>query len=167
MKISPRSASLLLFLCFSVSCAVEAPPDPDGEAAGAIAFVDVNVIPMDRDRVMEGQTVVVVDDRIVSIGAAAEAAVPAGAIRIEASGQYLIPALSDMHVHLEGDAWNGMFPPEEQFPPEALDFGKLLIPYVANGVATVQVMSALPEHIELRESIARGELLGPRLNWLG
>jgi len=162
---TPRClASGLLLLVFAVSCAVEAPPpDPGDDAAAVFAFVDVNVIPMDRDRVMEGQTVVVVDERIASIGDAAEATVPAGAIRIEASGQYLIPALSDMHVHLEGDAWNAMFPPEEQFPPEALDFGMLLFPYVANGVAIVQVMSALPEHIGLRESIARGELLGPRL----
>ena len=39
---------------------------------------------------------------------------------------------------------------------EALDFDELLFPYVANGVATVQVMSALPEHIELRQRIDRG-----------
>jgi len=163
MKTPRRLASALLLLVVAASCAYDAPPNTGTYTADVVAFIDVNVIPMDRDRVMEGQTVVVVDDRIASIGDAAEAAVPAGAIRIEALGQYLIPALSDMHVHLGGDAWNGMFPPEEQFPPEALDFGKLLFPYVANGVATVQVMSALPEHIEIRESIARGELLGPRL----
>jgi len=161
---TPRSLALVLFfLVFAVACAYDAPPDAGGDTADVVAFVDCNVIPMDRDRVIEGQTVVVVDGRIESVGDTDEAEIPEGAIRIGASGQYLIPALSDMHIHLEGDAWNGLFPPEEQFPPEALDFGKLLFPYVANGVATVQVMSALPEHIELRESIARGELLGPRL----
>jgi hypothetical protein len=163
MNTPRRLASALLFLVFAVSCAYDAPPDAGGDTTVVFAFVDVNVIPMDTDRVMEGQTVVVVDGRIKSVGDTAETEIPEGAIRIEASGQYLIPALSDMHVHLEGDAWNAMFPPEEQFPPEVLDFGKLLFPYVANGVATVQVMSALPEHVGLRESIARGELLGPRL----
>jgi hypothetical protein len=164
MNTPRRLAPVLFFLVLAASCAGDAPlPDPDGISAEVFAFVDVNVIPMDSNRVMESQTVTVVDGRVTSIDEAAEAKVPAGAIRIEASGKFLIPALSDMHVHLEGDAWNGLFPPEDQFPPEALNFEKLLFPYVANGVATVQVMSALPEHIELRESIARGEILGPRL----
>ena len=163
MKTLRSLALVLLPLVLAVSCAFDAPPDAGCDTADVVAFVDCNVIPMDRDRVIEGQTVVVVDGRIESVGDTDEAEIPEGAIRIGASGQYLIPALSDMHIHLEGDAWNGLFPPEEQFPPEALDFGKLLFPYVANGVATVQVMSALPEHIELRDSIDRGELLGPRL----
>jgi len=34
---------------------------------------------------------------------------------------------------------------------------------VANGIGTVQVMSALPEHVGLRQKIDDGELLGPRL----
>jgi hypothetical protein len=137
-----------LSLVFTAACAVEKPVPATGDDAAAVfAFVDVNVVPMDRDRVVANQTVVIADGRIHSIGNAAALEIPAEAHRIEASGQYLIPALSDMHVHLEGDAWNGLFPPEEQFPPEALDFEKLLFPYVANGVASVQVMSALPEHI--------------------
>ena len=155
--------SVFLLLAFAVSCAFDAPSDSGTDTADAFAFIDVNVIPMDTDRVVERQTVVIVDGRIVSLGDAAPSKIPAGVHRIEAAGRYLIPALSDMHVHLEGDAWNAMFPPEEQFPPGTLDFGKLLFPYVANGVATVQVMSALPEHIELREAVSRGEVLGPRL----
>jgi len=164
MNTPSRLAVSFLFLVFAVGCAVEAPPPGDGsDAQGVYAFVDVNVVPMATDQVMENQTVVIADGRIVSIGDVEEEKIPAGATRIEAPGQFLIPALSDMHVHLEGDAWNAMFPPEEQFPPEALDFGRLLFPYVANGVTTVQVMSALPEHIALRDGIARCELLGPRL----
>ncbi len=115
MKTPCRLASSL-FLFIAAACAFEAPPtDPGGNTAGMFAFVDVNVIPMDRERVLEGQTVVVADGRIKSIDHAATSEIPAGARRIEAAGRYLIPALSDMHVHLEGDAWNGMFPPEDQF----------------------------------------------------
>lgn len=121
---SPRrlSCCVLSLLCVA-SCGIEAPPGTGDEAAQVVVFVDVNVIPMDTDRVMEGQTVVVVDGRIKSVGDTAETEIPAGATRIEASGHDLIPALSDMHVDLEGDAWNGLFPPEEQFPPEALAAG--------------------------------------------
>ena len=161
---TPRHlVSVFLLLAFAVSCACDAPSDSGTDAADVFAFIDVNAIPMDTDLVMENQTVVIAAGRIVSIGDTEEETVPAGAIRIEARGKYLIPALNDMHVHLEGDAWNAMFPPEQQFPLESLDFEELLFPYVANGIATLQVMSALPEHIELRQAIERGELFGPRL----
>jgi imidazolonepropionase-like amidohydrolase len=89
--------------------------------------------------------------------------VQTGATIIDAHGQFLLPALSDMHVHLLGQAWNPIFPPEVQFTADELDFNKLLFLYAANGVATVQVMMAFPEHIPIREQISRGEILGPRL----
>lgn len=164
MKVQCRLASALFLIVFILSCASETPPPyPDAKAGESFAFVGVNVIPMDGDRVVEDQTVVVADGRIESLGDRATTTVPPGALHTEASGKYLIPSLSDMHIHLEGEAWNLMFPPEGQFSLEELDFGRLLFPYVANGVGTVQVMSALPEHVELRESIDRGEVLGPRL----
>jgi hypothetical protein len=163
MRSPRRLALILLLLVFPLSCAYDAPPVAGNGTAPVFAFVDVNVVPMDTDAVVENQTVLVVDGRIVSVVDTENEEIPAGATHIDASGQYLIPALSDMHIHLEGDAWNVLFPPQQQFPPESLDFEDLLFPYVANGVATVQVMSALPEHIGLRESIDRGELLGPRL----
>jgi imidazolonepropionase-like amidohydrolase len=164
MKRSSVVASVLILCAIAVSCAVEDEPRSTGaDSGGVFAFVDVNVIPMDRERMLEHQTVVVVEGRIEAIGDAASIEIPTGATRIDGSGRYLIPALSDMHAHLEGEAWNVMFPPEQQFAPESLNFERLLFPYLANGVATVQVLSALPEHVEIRERIATGELLGPRL----
>ena len=43
-------------------------PEPAGATT---AFVDVSVIPMDRERVLANQTVVVRDGRIVAVGPAA------------------------------------------------------------------------------------------------
>jgi len=163
MNTTNRLALALLVSVFSMSCTDDTPIHAGSDMTSVFAFVDVNVIPMDSDQIVENQTVVIAEGHIVSIGDVEEEKVPDRAVQIEASGQFLIPALSDMHIHLEGDAWNAVFPPGEQYPPEALDFEQLLFPYIANGVATVQVMSALPEHIGLRESIANGEILGPRL----
>lgn len=67
-----------------------------------VAFVNVNVIPMDRERVEPRQTVVVRRDRIVAIGAAGEVSVPEGAMVIDGAGGYLMPGLTDAHVHLPG-----------------------------------------------------------------
>jgi imidazolonepropionase-like amidohydrolase len=73
-----------------------APP----QTAAVTAFVDVAVVPMDRERVLAHQTVLVQGGRIVALGSVAQVAVPAEAQRIDGRGQYLIPGLADMHVHL-------------------------------------------------------------------
>jgi len=132
-------------------------------ASRPFAISHANLIPMDEERVLNDQTVIVQNDRITEIGQADSVTVPRDAVQIDANGQYLIPALADMHIHLEGDAWNIIFPPEAQFSADDLDFGQILFPYIANGITTVQVMSALPDHISLRERINRGDILAPRL----
>lgn len=118
---------------------------------------------MDAERVLRDQTVVVADGTIVVIGPASRVKVPAGAVAIDARGRYLLPALCDMHVHLLGEAWNMMLRPEAQLASKDIPFDRFFFPYVANGVTTVQAMSATPEEIVLRDRIERGELLGPRL----
>jgi cytosine/adenosine deaminase-related metal-dependent hydrolase len=137
--------------------------EPYFSADDAVAFVYVNVIPMDREVILFDQTVVIEEGRIREIGPASSTKVQTGTTIIDAHGQFLLPALSDMHVHLLGPAWNPIFPPEAQFEANELDFNKLLFLYVANGVATVQVMMAFPEHVLICEQIRRGEILGPRL----
>jgi len=127
------------------------------------AFVHANLIPLNEERVSMDQTVVIQNGRITEISDAVSAIVPEEAIQIDATGQYMLPAFADMHIHLEGQGWNIMFPPDAQFTADDLDFEEILFPYTANGITTVQVMSALPEHITLREQINRGDILGPRL----
>ena len=70
----------------------------------AIAFVNVNVVPMDRERIDAGQTVLVRGDRIVAIGAAGEMPLPGGTSVIDGAGRYLVPGLTDAHVRLGGTA---------------------------------------------------------------
>jgi imidazolonepropionase-like amidohydrolase len=114
-----------------------------------VAFVNVNLIPMDGERVLGGQTVIVKGDRIAEIGPAAQIKVPAGAQRINGAGKYLLPGLVDMHVHLRNYS-------EEQT-------AALLKLYVANGVTTVLNLSGTPRHLELRARVARGDLFGPTI----
>jgi imidazolonepropionase-like amidohydrolase len=56
-----------------------------------------------------------------------------------------------------------MLPPDVQSASEDIPFERFLFPFVANGVTTIQSMSATPEEIVVRERINRGELLGPRM----
>jgi CBS domain containing-hemolysin-like protein len=51
---------------------------------------------------LQDHTVLVLDDRITEIGPVDEVEIPPGANRIDGDGHYLLPGLTDMHVHV----WN-------------------------------------------------------------
>ncbi|HSM09045.1 MAG TPA: amidohydrolase family protein [Gemmatimonadota bacterium] len=126
-------------------------PAAIGQDLGTHAFVDVTVVPMDRDRVLENQTVLVDGDRITRVGAAAEVEIPEGTVRIEGNGLYLMPGLAEMHAHIPGSN-----------APRAYLENTLFL-YLANGITTIRGMLGEPAHLELREQAQRGEILSPRI----
>jgi cytosine/adenosine deaminase-related metal-dependent hydrolase len=139
-------ASLLLLLALTGAAHAQ------GVRGGVTVFENVNVIPMDRERVLRDQTVVVRDGLIAEVGAAKRVRVPRGATRIDGRGKYLMPGLVDMHTHLFSD---------EDFPEElAADELALML---ANGVTTIRLMIGTPEHLAMRRRVEAGDLLGPTL----
>lgn len=157
---APRLGTILTAAAFGLLLAACSSPDSTDAAvdrntapvpsSAAIAFVGVNVVPMDREAVLENHTVVVEDGRILSVAPADEAQVPEGAQRIDGAGRWLMPGLAEMHGHVPG--------PDN--PAYAED---VLFLYVSNGVTTVRNMAGNASHLELRDRIARGDLLGPTL----
>lgn len=125
---------------------------PAVAAQDAVAFTNVSVIPMDRERVLADQTVLVRGGRIVSIGPAAGARVPADARRVDGRGKFLVPGLHDMHAHLFSDA----------VVPDSVAPDELRI-MLANGVTTARLMIGTPEQFPLRDAVSRGEMVGPTL----
>ena len=95
----PRVWALMVLL--SSSCLDSQGP---GTAATVTAFVHVNVVAMDREGILRDHTVVVVGDRIESLGPSASLNPPRGSTVIDGTGKYLMPGLADMHVHLPRDA---------------------------------------------------------------
>ncbi len=120
-----------------------------------VAFVNVNVVAMDSERVLAEQTVVVRGEQIVEVGPANKVKVPAGALRVEGRGKYLLPGLAEMHGHV----------PPPQAPREFTE--AVLFMYVANGVTTVRGMLGAPGQLELRERANRGEIVSPTLYLAG
>ena len=106
------------------------------------AFVNVNVIPMDSERVLENHSVLVEGDRITAIGPADEVDIPNSAQVIDGNGAYLIPGLTEGHTHSNG---------------RPLAF-KLLLAY---GITTARVFNAGPNDFEARAMIESGKMLGP------
>lgn len=114
------------------------------------AFTDVTVIPMDRERTLPGQTVIVRGERITEIGPANRVRVPAGATRIDGRGKFLMPGVAEMHAHIPG-AQNPAF--QE----------RVLFMYLSNGVTTIRGMLGAPVHLTLRERAARREIWSPTI----
>ena len=120
-------------------------------AQGTFAFVDVSVLPMDRDRVLAGQTVVVRDGRITAVGPSASVRIPTEAQRIDGKGKFLMPGLAEMHAHVQGP----------NAPPELNR--DIMFLYIANGVTTIRAMLGAPNQLILRDQLKKGEVLGPTM----
>ncbi len=120
-------------------------------APAAVAFTRVNVVPMDSERVLRDQTVLVEQGRIRLLGSAGEVQVPAGVTTVDGSGKYLMPGLAEMHGHMPGGDVEEM----------------VMFLYVANGVTTVRGMLGQDGHMELRRKANAGEIVAPTLYMAG
>src|SRR5918998_473707 len=122
-------------------------------SAQTVAFTNVSVIPMDRERILANQTVVIKNGLIADIGDAKKVKLPKDAVRVDGTGKYLIPGLVDMHTHLLSDS--------DEFP-DSIGPHELRV-MVANGVTTVRFMIGTPELLALRSRSANGEIEAPTI----
>jgi imidazolonepropionase-like amidohydrolase len=121
-------------------------------AIDTIAFMNVNVVPLDREGVLADQNVLVHDGRVVGMGPAADTPISERVTRIEGEDRYLIPGLFDMHSHLLSD--------DRIVDDHA---GAELAVILANGVTSIRIPIGKPEHLEYRRLIEAGEMIGPAL----
>ena len=133
------TAALLVGLLFTPTIAARAAAPP----LATLAFVDVTVVPMDRAATLAHQTVLVGEGRIAAVGPVDGVPIPPTARRIDGRGRFLIPGLTDTHVHLISST---------ELPL-----------YLANGVTTVFNLDGRPAHLRWRARVARGELPGPTI----
>jgi hypothetical protein len=117
------------------------------------AYVGIHVVPMDRERLIENQTVIVRDGKITEIGDADKVKVPVNATVIPSKGLFMMPGLTDMHAHLPS------FPEKEG----EINVHDYLLLNVMRGVTSIRGMRGDPEQLAWRDSIAKHQLIGPRL----
>jgi adenine deaminase len=141
-------ASLLATATFA--CVAPAAAQQPATTPTVTAFTNVTVIPMDRERVIREQTVIVRGDRIDAMGPAKTTKVPKGATVIDGRGRYLLPGLAEMHGHI----------PPPNAPPELIE--NVLFLYVASGITTVRGMLGAPGQLELREKAKAGASMATR-----
>jgi hypothetical protein len=112
-------------------------------------FKNVNILTMIDSVILENQNVLVENGIIKKIGKGVE---QPGAIQIEGTGKYLMPGLTDMHVHL--------------FTHHPLMKTGLLL-LLINGVTSVRDMGGEADKIALRNEIKNNSVLAPNLYQAG
>lgn len=140
------------------------------------AFVDVTVVPMDSERVLPHQTVLVASGRIVHIGPSSSMNPPKADLKIDGRDKFLMPGLADMHVHFVRSA---LVPgisiyrsnnsslrtvlsasASDQHERENQAYGLL---FVANGITTVRNMWGDSAIDSFAGEVNSGRVLGPHI----
>lgn len=135
---------------FFILVALPAPaPLIPNQTLTPFAITNVSVIDTEAGSLISGQTVVIEKERITNVGPTDSIIIPENAERIDATGQFLIPGLWDMHAHLG-----------TKMSPQ------LVLPlFIAAGVTSIRELGGLTVEYKknLHQQILSGKLLGPRV----
>ncbi len=139
------SLSIVIVLFFLGCKSNSQPPSPT-----SFLISDVNIVDVSNGTILEDQQVVIDSGRILSINDQVADPERFGNV-IDGSGKYLIPGLAEMHAHI----------PSPNTTRERLE--ETLFLYLSNGITTIRGMLGHPMHLELRQEVADGNVLGPRI----
>jgi len=119
------------------------------------AFIHANLIPMTIETVLPDQTVIVEGKQITVVGPSNQTEIPSNANVINCRNEFLMPGLSDMHMHLRYD-WMS-----DAWPVSPLKL------YLANGVTTIRCFGPRGKTgrygLKWRREIDAGHLVGPSI----
>lgn len=116
----------------------------------AILIEDVNIVDVTQARILSGSHVVIDSGLIKKI--TAQAIDPEGYTKhIDGGNMYLMPGLAEMHAHIPGPNTSRKRLEETLFL------------YLSNGITTIRGMLGHEMHLKLKEEVAQGDILGPRI----
>ena len=152
----PGVAALLTGFCVPAQVWAQEPP---------LVIDHVTVLPMTAagPEILPDRTVTIRGGRIVSIAAATPGPLPKGARHIDGKGKWLMPGLTDMHVHTLNDRAGRLFLKDPAFHDGTLRNDQIFTPYIVNGVTQILDLQAMSETVGQRLQIETGQLLGPHL----
>ncbi len=126
----------------------------------AIAIVHARIIDGLGGTPIEDGTVILRGNKIEYAGSVGGVSVPRDAQIIEAKGKSVLPGLADMHVHLQG-GWDGI-------SMDLLGYQRYLNAMLYSGITTLMDTGDYqPWILQLRQEVASGHLLGPRIYCTG
>ncbi|MGE0362734.1 MAG: amidohydrolase family protein [Vicinamibacterales bacterium] len=166
----PRASCLTCTLALVAALALTTTPSraqraPIGDAIREFVAVDAPVVALTNARVIDGtgaaaragQTLVLRNSLIETIGASAQVAAPAGAHVIDLAGKSVLPGLVMMHEHFYYPTGPGVYGQLGQ------SFVRL---YLAGGVTTIRTAGNLNGYMDitLRRRVEAGEVAGPAID---
>jgi imidazolonepropionase-like amidohydrolase len=116
-------------------------------------------------RVLQDQVVLIRDGRVTAVGPARSTPIPEGAEVIDLSGKTVLPGLIDTHTHVTSDPTT---PPYHDYgvsvPRRALMGVRFARETLLAGVTTIRDVGAGGyTDVALRDAIAAGDVVGPRI----
>ncbi len=136
----------LILVLLSVPAVWLDTPDSDlriNTASARLLINDVKIISVIDGSVSENQQIDILDGRIKAFNRNSSKECPDNTVCVDAEGAYVIPGLTDMHVHIH-------------------DRKELLL-NLAYGVTRVRNLRGLPMHLRWKKEIERGDWLGAEL----
>jgi imidazolonepropionase-like amidohydrolase len=148
-----KNALLFLLVCGSIA------------AAQVTAVRAGRLIDPDSGTVLANQIILVQGNKIQAVGRGL--AIPAGAQIIDLSGKTVLPGLIDCHTHVadgqgDGDPFNVLRKTASQIALESVPNARATLLSGFTTVRDVGTYRALND-IALRDAIARGDVMGPRM----
>jgi len=134
--------------------------------ATTVAFEHATLVTLHGNEILSDHTLLVRNRRIESIAPSREFMTPPDALRLDASEWHLIPGLFDMHAHIAPTgvgAVHGTADATEAMT-RAADFLRVML---AHGVTTIRNMAGTPFHLQVRDAVRHGTVLGPRIHTAG
>jgi hypothetical protein len=133
-------SSRALFIVFYIAVLTGVPVERS--VAQSLAVESIAIYDVSSGEVRPDQTIVLSDGVISQVGISSSITIPEDATVIDGVGLTAMPGLTDAHVHMN-----------------KIDAGTFL----ANGVTSVRELNGSPQHLQLRDDIASGTILGPRM----
>ena len=135
------------------------------QAAKIVAIKAGRMVDVTTATVKTNQVILIEGERIKSVGPAASTPIPAGAATIDLGNATVMPGLIDTHVHLASDP---SIPYAERFlisvPRQGMIAAANARRTLLAGVTSVRNLGAgRYTDVALRQSIGRGEVMGPRI----
>ena len=121
-----------------------------------VAITNVTVVDGTGSAARRGQTVVIRDGRIESVGESRRVRAPQGAVTIDGTGHTVIPGLVGLHDHLYYSAAGGRSMQMSYTGPRL---------YLASGVTTIRTTGSQSPYsdINLKRNVEAGNVPGPRV----
>ena len=154
-----------VFLMLQASTAMASDYSPDKNDSTTLAIEHVTVLPMSKTgaQKVDDATVFIRDGRIASITPTAQASTPKGVRRINGSDKWLMPGLTNMHVHLLNDRNERLLVRNPNLPDGMLRDEDIFTPFIANGVTQVLDVQSMSETLRQRYETETGQVLGPHI----